>query len=146
VQTRGSAKRCRAICVLRLNATKTVLYLCYPKGREDGLSGGPFAWASSVDGKLRSKCLAKAGLLLLSTYIYIYTWEIHSSSGLESSTCVRGCIFKFLKFLKFSSWIQGDAVAFFWFVPRMELFLHSENFPQKGTLRVTHHLQVGFRV
>ena len=50
-----------------------------PKGREVGLSGGPFAWASSVDGKLRSERLARAGLLLLTTH---YTkWEFSTSGN-----------------------------------------------------------------
>lgn len=87
---------------LRLNATKTVLFGC-PKGREVGLSGGPFAWASSVDGKLRSERYARAGLLLLATHLYMekFIHAVFSNlrlacvGALESLTCVRGCILNF---------------------------------------------------
>ena len=62
----------------RLNATNAVVFVC-PKGREVDLSGGPFAWASSVDGKLRSERLAVAGLLLLT--IHYTRWEFSTSGN-----------------------------------------------------------------
>jgi hypothetical protein len=43
------------------------VFVC-PKGREASLSGGPFALASSVDGKLRSERLTRASLLLVTTH------------------------------------------------------------------------------